>query len=154
MNSFILGQGEICKTLPNLLHYLILMSTRAARVAKEMQRQLSVILRDDLKDPRIGFTTITGVTITDDLRSAKVYFTTLGGGVQENNALVAFNRANGFIRRLIGQRIDLRLVPEIVFKLDKGISSGFTVDEILRQLEEEKSASPPEADKWQKRGTQ
>lgn len=117
------------------------MSTRAARVAKEMQRQISVILWDDLKDPRIGFTTITGVTITDDLRSAKVYFTTLGGGVQENNALAALNQANGFIRRLIGQRIDLRLVPEIVFKLDNGINNGFTVDEILRQLEKEKSAS-------------
>jgi ribosome-binding factor A len=114
------------------------MSTRAARVAKEMQRQLSVILRDDLKDPRIGFTTITTVMITDDLRSAKVYFTTLGGGVQENNALAALNQANGFIRRLIGQRIDLRLVPEITFKLDKGISSGFAVDEILRHLEKEK----------------
>jgi len=117
------------------------MSTRAARVAKEMQRQLGVILRDDLKDPRIGFTTITSVTMTDDLRSARVYFSTLGGNVQENNAFAALNQANGFIRRLIGQRIDLRLIPEIVFKLDKGISGGFTVDEILRQLEKEKSAS-------------
>lgn len=130
------------------------MSTRAARVAKEIQRQLSVILRDDLKDPRIGFTTITRVTITEDLRSAKVYFTALGGGVRENNALAALNQANGFIRRLIGQRINLRLTPEITFKLDKGINSGFTVDEILRQLEKEKSASPPEADKWRERGTQ
>lgn len=117
------------------------MTIRAARISKEMQRQLSVVLRDDLKDPRIGFTTITSVTMTDDLRSARVYFSTLGGDVQENNALAALNQANGFIRRLIGQRIDLRLVPEIAFKLDKGISSGFTVDEILRQLEKEKSAS-------------
>ena|SRR3989338_4548719 len=116
------------------------MTTRAARVAKEIQRQLSVILRDDLKDPRIGFTTITSVMITGDLRSAKVYFTTLGGNVQENNALAALNQAKGFIRRLIGQKIDLRLVPEIAFKLDKGINGGFNVDDILRQLEKEKSA--------------
>ena len=117
------------------------MTTRSARVAKEIQRQVSIILRDDLRDPRIGFTTITSVTITDDLRSARVYFTALGGSVQENNAFAALNQASGFIRRLIGQRIDLRLVPEIVFKLDKGISSSFTVDEILRQLEKAKSAS-------------
>lgn len=110
------------------------MTTRAARVSKEMQRQLSVILRDDINDPRIGFTTITRVAVTADLRSAKVYFTTLGGAVQENNAIAALRQANGFIRYLIGQRIDLRVVPEILFKIDKEFSKGVVVDEILTKL--------------------
>ncbi len=113
------------------------MTTRAARVAKEMQRQLSIILRDDISDPRIGFTTITHVTVTADLRSAKVYFTTLGGAVQENNAIAALRQANGFIRYLIGQRIDLRIVPEIFFKIDKQLTKGMVVDEILSKLKRE-----------------
>ena len=114
------------------------MTTRAARVAKEIQRQMSVILRDDLRDPRIGFTTITSVDMTADLRFARAYFTTHGGSVKENNAAAALNQANGFIRRLIGQRINLRCVPEIVFKLDKSTHSSLMVDEILYQLEQEK----------------
>lgn len=113
------------------------MTTRAARVAKEMQRQLSAILRDDISDPRVGFTTITHVTVTADLRSAKVYFTTLGGTVQENNAIAALRQANGFIRYLIGQRIDLRIVPEIFFKIDKQLTKGMVVDEILSKLKRE-----------------
>ena len=113
------------------------MTTRAARVAKETQRQISAMLRDDLKDPRIGFTTITHVMITGDLRFARVYFSTLGGTVAENNAMAALNQAAGFIRRLIAQRMNLRLVPEVVFKLDKGVNSAFNIDEILHQLKRE-----------------
>ena len=121
------------------------MTTRAARVAKEIQRQISTILRDDLRDPRIGFTTITSVHVTGDLRFVRVYFTTLGGSVQENNASIALNQANGFIRRLIGQRVDLRLVPEIVFKLDKGASSAFAIDQILHQLKAEREEETSES---------
>lgn len=114
------------------------MSTRAARVAKEMQRQISAILRDDLNDPRIGFTTITSVNVTGDLRFVRVYFTTLGGTTQENNSIAALKQANGFIRRLIGQRMDLRLVPEIAFKIDREAGSAFKIDEILGSIKREK----------------
>lgn len=114
------------------------MTQRSARVAKELQRQISMILRDNLRDPRVGFITITGVDITADLRYARVFFTTLGGAVREKSAMAGLKQAGGFIRRLIAERMDFRFVPEVVFKLDTGIQNSIHLEKILKQLKEEK----------------
>ena len=114
------------------------MTQRAARVAREMQRQLMGILRDEIKDPRVGFITITKVDMTPDLRYARIFFTILGGAVQVKSAMAGLEKATAYIRYLIAQRMDFRFVPEIVFKFDAGPQYSLQVEEALRRIQEEK----------------
>ena len=108
---------------------------RANRVAEQMKIEISDIINNKIKDPRIGFLTITDVEVTGDLQQAKVFFTVLGEEEERENTLLGLNKANGFIRSEIGRRIRLRKVPEISFEYDVAFEYGSHIDELLRNLE-------------------
>ncbi len=109
---------------------------RANRVAEQMKKEISDIVNNKIKDPRIGFLTITDVEVTGDLQQAKVFFSVLGDESEREASLLGLNKATGFIRSEIGRRIRLRKVPEINFEYDVAHEYGNHIDALLRNLEE------------------
>lgn len=110
------------------------MKVRAERIALQMQREISDIIQTHLKDPRIGFVTVTGVELTSDLQHAKVFVSVYGDANQRQNSLAALEHAKGFVRTEVGKRIRLRLTPEIHFKLDESIDYSMKIGKVLHQI--------------------
>jgi|SRR5690625_2695607 len=106
---------------------------RANRVAEEIKKEMGDIVTRKLKDPRIGFVTITDVEVTGDLQQATIYISVLEKD-QKEATLVGLSKANGFIRSEIGKRIQLRKTPEITFEFDEALERGTRIEEILRDL--------------------
>ncbi|MCM3356888.1 30S ribosome-binding factor RbfA [Psychrobacillus sp. MER TA 171] len=113
------------------------MSMRANRVAEQMKKELGEIIGRKLKDPRIGFVTVTDVAVTGDLQQATIYITVLDG--DRNDTLRALEKAKGFIRSEIGQRIRLRVTPELLFEFDESAAYGNRIDNLLRQINQSSS---------------
>ncbi len=107
---------------------------RAVRVGDLMREEIADILMHKVKDPRIGFVTVTGVELSDDLRHAKV-FVSIYKDEEKETTLKAIEVAKGFIRRELGRRMRLKFVPEIVFRIDKSIEYGNRIERILREIE-------------------
>src|SRR5690554_6739770 len=112
------------------------MSLRPNRVGEQMKKELSDIIGRKIKDPRIGFVTVTDVEVTGDLQQAKVFISVLGDEEEKEDSLVGLAKANGFIRSEIGQRIRLRKTPEITFEFDEAQAYGNHIDALLRELNE------------------
>ncbi|MFN7929453.1 MAG: 30S ribosome-binding factor RbfA [Blastocatellia bacterium] len=121
------------------------MSYRADRLARELRDEISVIIARELKDPHVGFATITQVQVSPDLRYARVFVSVFGPPEQQKETLAALRRAGGFIRRQISGRIKLRHSPELQFSLDESIEQGARMDELLAQVKEELPAVEPTA---------
>ena len=108
---------------------------RSARVSSQIQKELSLVLQRDVKDPRLGFITVNEVEVTRDLAVAKVYITVLGGDEQakvENLALL--NEAAHFLRGEVGRRMKLRKTPELRFFYDDSFDRGMRVAELLSEV--------------------
>lgn len=113
------------------------MSLRSNRVGEQMKKELGEIIGRKIKDPRIGFVTVTDVQVTGDLQQAKVFISVLGDDLQRENTLKGLAKAKGFIRSEIGQRIRLRKTPEITFEFDESIDYGNRIENLLYQIKEE-----------------
>jgi len=112
-------------------------SKRTQRVGEEIQKEISSLLLKGLKDPRIGFVTITSVDVTADLQIAKVYFTVLGDEAARKNSEKGLNSSIPFIRRELGKRLRLRHVPDIVFKYDTSLEYGNRIETLLKDIQSE-----------------
>ena len=108
--------------------------TRMSRVGEEIKRELSILLQRGLKDPRIGFVTVTDVEVTSDLQLAKVYVSIFGSEEDRKSSLQGLQKAKGYLRTEIGKRVKLRHVPDFVFKLDESIDYGSKIETILRDI--------------------
>jgi ribosome-binding factor A len=108
---------------------------RADRVAELIQAELSDILLKDIRDPRIGVLTITGVKVSDDLRVAKVFFVEMGQDACRKETQDGLKKATSFIRKELGRRLQLRYTPEIIFRMDPSFAYGSRIDRILSELE-------------------
>ena len=108
---------------------------RIEKLQELIKQEMSKMLLTDLKDPRIGFVTVTDVEMTGDLREAKIYVSIMGGEEQVKSSLEGLQSALGFIRREIGQRIRLRFTPEISFALDTSLDYGDHIQKLLLQVE-------------------
>lgn len=120
------------------------MSLRSNRVGEQMKKELGEIIGRKIKDPRIGFVTVTDVQVTGDLQQAKVFISVLGDDLQRENTLKGLAKAKGFIRSEIGQRIRLRKTPEITFEFDESIDYGNRIENLLYQIKEETKEEPTE----------
>ncbi|NPV42995.1 MAG: 30S ribosome-binding factor RbfA [Firmicutes bacterium] len=108
---------------------------RTQRVAEEMKKEISNIIINEIKDPRIsGLITITSVDISDDLRHARVFVSIYGEKEEKMKTIEGLKNATGFIRREVGNRIRLRYTPEIVFKLDESIEHGINIAKLLKEV--------------------
>ncbi|SDN29471.1 30S ribosome-binding factor RbfA [Alkalicoccus daliensis] len=111
-------------------------NVRANRVAEQLKKEISDIIQRDLKDPRLGFTTITDVDITGDLQQATVFVTVYGEEEERKKTLEALEKAKGFIRSEAGKRVQLRKTPEISFEFDESIERGNRIESLLREMKE------------------
>jgi ribosome-binding factor A len=107
---------------------------RAARLAEEIREQVADILAHRLKDPRIGFVTITRVELSPDQALARVLFSVLGEAADRKATLAGLSKAAGFVRRELGQRIRLRHTPEVQFEYDKGVDAADRVAQLLDEV--------------------
>lgn len=113
---------------------------RRQRVAEEIQRRASQFIREELKDPRLGFLTITGVDVNSDLTQAAIYVSVLGDEAERSQTMDALRSARGLIKRDIGDWLRIRTVPEITFKLDTSIERGARILGLMEGLERENQA--------------
>ncbi|MBY0266494.1 MAG: 30S ribosome-binding factor RbfA [Burkholderiales bacterium] len=116
---------------------------RGRRIADQIQRELSEIIRLELKDPRVGLITITDVEVTQDNAHAKVFFTALGEPVQQEAATRALNHAAGFMRSELAQRLKLRTVPQLRFDYDVSVERGMRLSELIDQAVSGSSGQEP-----------
>ncbi|MDQ0350667.1 ribosome-binding factor A [Alkalibacillus filiformis] len=112
-------------------------NVRSNRVAEQMKKELGDILSRKIKDPRVGFVTVTDVKVSGDLQQAKVFISIFGDDEQQEKTLVGLAKSKGFIRTEIGQRIRLRKTPEITFEIDEAIQYGNKIENILNDLNKE-----------------
>lgn len=110
------------------------MNKRANRVAEQMKQELADIIGRRMKDPRVGFITVTSVDVTGDLQQAKVYVTVLGNNEEKEASLETLQKASGFIRSEIGERIRLRKVPEIEFVFDESVEYGNRIEKLITEI--------------------
>lgn len=104
---------------------------RLRRVADQIQRELSGLLRAELKDPRVGMITLTGVEVSPDLAHAKVFFTALGDTEALARTETGLRRAAGFLRSELGHRLKLRVTPELRFVHDASIERGVRLSRLI-----------------------
>ncbi|WP_027963233.1 30S ribosome-binding factor RbfA [Halalkalibacillus halophilus] len=107
---------------------------RANRIGEQMKKELGDILSRKIKDPRVGFVTVTEVKVTGDLQQAKVYISIYGSEREKEETLVGLAKSKGFIRSEIGNRIRLRKTPEISFEIDEAIEYGNRIESIIHDL--------------------
>src|SRR5690625_627185 len=110
---------------------------RTNRVAEQMKKEIGEILNQKIKDPRVGFVTVTDVDLTNDLQQATIYVSVFGDENEKEDTLVGLSKASGFIRSELGKRIRLRKIPEITFQFDEAHEYVNRIDSILRKLNKE-----------------
>lgn len=112
------------------------MSVKIDRLNNTFAREISKIIHEEIKDKDIGFVTITDVRITNDLSFSKIYITTLDNDRQK--VLNSLNKASGFIRTLLCDRVKIRKMPEIHFVYDESIEYGKKIEDIIERINSEK----------------
>ncbi|GIW23078.1 MAG: ribosome-binding factor A [Candidatus Sericytochromatia bacterium] len=112
------------------------MSYRNIRVAEAIKREISDLLLREIKDSRIknNFVSVTNVEVTNDLRHAKLYFSIIGNRNSKEEVIKGLESAKGFIRTKIGERINLRFVPDIQIKLDESLEKGAKLISLIDSL--------------------
>ena len=110
-------------------------NTRTARVNDEILKEVAQIIRGELKDPRIGaLTSVVHVDTTTDLKYCKIFISVLGNDEEKESVMVGLKNATGFIRRLIAQRINLRVTPELIFKLDESAEYAIHMNQLINEI--------------------
>lgn len=119
---------------------------RQEKLAELIAVELSDLLRTRIKDPRVGFASITHVEVSGDLRHAKVFVSVMGTQEEQAETIKALKHAAGFLRHELASRLVLRYMPEITFKLDTSIEEGARILDLIRQVEQEENAKASQAE--------
>ena len=114
---------------------------RQEKLGELIAVELSDLLRTRVKDPRVGFASVTHVEVSGDLRHAKIFVSVLGTEEEQAATIQALKHATGFLRHELAGRLVLRYMPELVFKLDTSIEQGARILELIRQLENEQTVN-------------
>jgi ribosome-binding factor A len=113
---------------------------RADRVGDVLLKEISqMILKEEIKDPRVKSVVLTNIKVTDDLSMARIFFTVMGDAVNREEILVGLRRASGFVRRELSKRIRMRRVPNLQFEFDAVLEQGYRIDDLLREAKVERS---------------
>ncbi len=108
-------------------------SQRQARIDHEIQRILGILITQELKDPRLGFITVTRAEVSDDLRHCKVFVSIIGDRHVARQSIDALESAAKFLRGELGHRIDLRHTPELIFVEDRSTERAIALAKTLRE---------------------
>ena len=120
--------------------------SRAQRIAEQIQREMAELIRLELKDPRVGLVTITGVEVTQDYEHAKVFFTLLGEAQQAADSLVGLQRASGFLRSQLSRRMQLRIIPQLHFIYDESVERGIHLSKLIDEAITQDKSHPVDGD--------
>ncbi len=110
---------------------------RAHRLAELLKIEISDILLKEVKDPRIGFVSLTDIEVSGDLRHANVYVSVFGDEEERQSSMKGLEKATGYIRKLLGERITVYHTPEILFKYDNSLERGAYISELIDKVREE-----------------
>jgi len=113
------------------------MSKRLARLNEQLKRELSELIRSEVRDPRVGAVTITGVDTAADLGSARVYVRAVGGHAELADSLEGLEAAAPFLRGTLGRSLRLRKIPELRFREDRSYQQALRIEEILSEVIQE-----------------
>jgi ribosome-binding factor A len=119
---------------------------RQDRLRQQIKTEVADILQRTIKNPRIGFVTVTDVELSKDLKYAKIFYSTLGTAVEKADSARALERTKLVIQAELGKRIRIRQTPVISFHVDKSLDYGDKIDSLLEQIKEEKSKDEQEDD--------
>jgi ribosome-binding factor A len=119
---------------------------RQDQLGAVIEQELSDLIRLRMKDPRVGFASVTAVELTADLRHAKVFVSVMGSEDEQRVSLASLNRAAGFLRHELAQRLTVRHTPELTFHLDQSIARGVHLVELLNTVRKEPRPVEPAAD--------
>ncbi|HVP57358.1 MAG TPA: 30S ribosome-binding factor RbfA [bacterium] len=111
---------------------------RLGRLGGQIQEEVSEIIARKLKDPRVGFVTITGAKVSADLSYASIYVSVMGSQAEIDKTLAGLEGAKSFIRSELASRLHIKHIPELRFHLDDSIAKGARIDSILKHLKEDK----------------
>ncbi len=106
---------------------------RTDRVNALLQRELGMLISEELRDPRIAFSTVTAVEITSDLKTARVHVSVLGDDDEIASTMQALDEAKAYLRHELGARVDLRFVPELTFVSDRSAERSARISTLLRE---------------------
>ncbi len=122
------------------------MSRRTEQVAEAIKAEVSGVIQQELKDPRLGFVTVTRVEVSPDLKFARVFFSVLGDELAKAESLKVLKRASSYLRKEVSHKLSLRYMPVLQFYFDAAMEHGDKIQRLLRQLElEDKTVSSTEA---------
>ena len=122
----------------------MLAGKRALKVGDLLLREMATLLMHRVKDPRVQGVTLTGVNLSRDLKHAKVYFSLIGDEKAMQKAQAGLDSAKRFIKREIGLRMDLKYIPEIVFRHDPSLDKGEQMERLFKKIKEDGSEEPVE----------
>jgi ribosome-binding factor A len=115
---------------------------RSQRIQELILEEISKLVQSGLKDPRIGFTTVTKVEVTDNLKRAKIFISVMGSEKEKAETLDGLNSAKGFIRNAMGKNLYLRYLPELEFRRDDNADHVEKISRILNELHSESGGQP------------
>jgi ribosome-binding factor A len=113
------------------------MSTRQEKVKEFLKIEVSNIILKEIRDPRLGFVTVTGADVSKDLRHATIFISVMGDDEQRQDSIAILQKASGFIRSEFGRKSTMKLIPQISFKLDTAVEHGVRIFELLQQVKHE-----------------
>jgi ribosome-binding factor A len=118
---------------------------RTDRINEALREEVSLLVRDEVRDPRVSLVTITAVQCSPELDHAKIYFTALGDEAEREEILVGLNSASSFLRRELSKRMQMRRVPELHFQIDRVLEEANRIERLLREaLPHDRPSAEPE----------
>ena len=117
----------------------MLAGKRAVRVGDQILKEMALLLMNRVKDPRVKKATITGIHLSDDLKNARIYYSVIGDRADIRNTQAGLDSAKGFIKREISLRMNLKYMPEIVFKHDPTLEMGTQMEKLFDKIKSEES---------------
>ena len=117
---------------------------RKDRVGDLLKREIAEIIQSELKDPGLGFVTVTGAKLSADLKQARIFYSVLGDEDSKQKTASALKRASGFIQNEIGRRLKLKYTPEIFFQFDESIEYGAHIQELIEKIRRDEESEGEE----------
>jgi ribosome-binding factor A len=117
----------------------MLAGKRAVRVGDQILKEMALLFMNRVNDPRVKKATLTGIHLSDDLKNARVYYSVIGDNTEIRNTQAGLDSAKGFIKREISLRVNLKYMPEIVFKHDPTLEMGTQMEKLFEKIKSEES---------------
>ncbi len=119
---------------------------RTDRINEQLREEISLLVRDEVRDPRVSLATITAVKTSPELDHAKVYFTSMGSEEERDETLTGLRSAAAFLRRELGKRLHMRRIPELHFELDRVLEEASRIEQLLREVRPSEDGAGEEKD--------